>query len=53
LTEELNLKIKITKELIRSVKNSSARKIKNKELKRLAKKIGLDIELVEEKKNNR
>ena len=48
MSEAIVLKVKIINELIRSVKNPSVRKRKNKELRRLAEKTGLEIEFVEE-----
>lgn len=53
LSEAIILKVKIINELIRNVKNPSARKRKNKELKDLAEKTGLEIEFVEEGVKNR
>ena len=48
LSEAIILKVKIINELIRNAKNPSVRKRKNKELKNLAEKTGLEIEFVDE-----
>lgn len=48
LSEAIVLKVKIINGLIQSVKNPFLRKRRNKELKNLAEKTGLEIEFVDE-----